>query len=98
MDERLVLDEWCDLVFLDSGREPQCAPNPNFPDGMIIDFGKGEPGKRCVLEVPYPAPRCGSYIMTCKVCGVRVAMTVAGRRDDPRTVVLPCNPSKNEIN
>ena len=93
-----MMDERMELTFLDSGREPQCAPDPQFPDGKVLDFGMGQNVQRCVLEVPYPAPRCGAYQIHCSECGVTVALTVAGRRDDPRTVALPCKPKKSEIN
>ena len=79
-----------DVVFLDSGREPQCKPDPKYPDGMAINLAIGKPGAKCTRNLPYPAPRCGSYIITCTICKFKAAITVAGRPDDPRTVTLPC--------
>ena len=82
-----------DVTFLDAGREPQCEPDPNFPNGRLMDFGR--PGmNRCVVELPYPAPRCGAWQMTCDICGLRLTITTAGRVDDPRTVALPCLPKE----
>lgn len=74
--------------FLDSGREPQCAPNPAYPEGMFLDLSDGKRG--CCFSVPYPAPRCGMIVATCDVCCYRAAFSVAGRPDDPRSVKLPC--------
>lgn len=75
--------------FIDSGREPKCAPNPAFPRGMDIDISRGA-SRACETALPYPAPRCGYMAVKCESCGQSVLITVAGRPDDPRTVKLPC--------
>lgn len=75
--------------WIDSGREPQCPPNPAYPDGVDLDPIPGQIG--CKVDLPYPAKRCGIYTVTCDVCGVRVQITTAGRADDPRSVRMPCN-------
>ena len=31
-----------------------------------------------------------SYVITCKICGWNGLVTTAGRRDDPRTLKVPC--------
>lgn len=80
------------VEFLDSGREPKCAPNPRYPSGMDVDLSHGATPV-CVAQLPYPAPRCGAYVVECEKCGLRVGLTVAGRTDDPRTVKLPCKHS-----
>ena len=77
-----------DIKWLDAGREPQCAPNPAYPDGIDVDLTNGKPG--CIIAVPYPARRCGGYVVECKKCGTKVGLTTAGRPDDPRTVRIPC--------
>jgi hypothetical protein len=87
-----------EVTFLDSGREPVCPPDPKFPDGRVVDFGVGADVNRCAVELIYPAPRCGAYVIRCTTCGMSVAVTVAGRVDDPRTVAMPCKPSKREVN
>lgn len=77
------------IEWMDRGREPQCDPNPNFPDG--IDVIGHDPGtKHCWVELPYPARRCGLYIVTCDKCMTSVACTTAGRRDDPKSITLKC--------
>lgn len=80
-----------DIKWLDSGREPQCPPNPAFPNGIDIPSPRhGEPGFRfCTVTLPYPAKRCGSYLIKCKSCGFTVAVT-AGRPDDPRSIEIDC--------
>jgi len=78
-----------DITWLDHGREPQVAPNPLFPNGKDLDVTHGaEPN--CFIELPYPAKRCGLYIIHCKTCDTITGVTTAGRPDDPRSVKLPC--------
>jgi hypothetical protein len=80
------------IEWIDSGREPQCKPDPNYPDGKDIPaLSAGRP--TCRVELPYPAKRCGVYIVECETCGLRYAVTTAGRPDDPRSIMMVCNPS-----
>lgn len=76
--------EWVDI-----GREPQCPPNPAFPDGVHVFVGTVLQN-RCTSPLPYPAPRCGLHRVECRICGTSAAITAAGRPDDPRSVSLPC--------
>lgn len=76
------------VKWIDCGREPRCAPNPAYPDGIDIDVSDGK--VCCSQTLPYPAPRCGLYFVECKQCGANAMITTAGRRDDPRSVKLPC--------
>lgn len=77
------------VEFKPSGRgKAQCDPDPNFPDG--IDIEVGNPLVSCKVDIPYPAPECGLWIVRCEVCGFSMALTAAGRPDDPRSVRLPC--------
>lgn len=75
-----------------SGRgKAQCAPNPHYPDGIAIDAT--EPGeKSCFVELPYPAPECGTWIISCSKCQMHVHITAAGRPDDPISVRIACRP------
>lgn len=79
-----------DVVFFDGNREAECKPDPKYPDGKDVDLTKNALQKRCCYNLPYPAPRCGAYGVSCKKCGYKVVMTVAGRADDPRTLTMPC--------
>ena len=72
------------IDWLDSGRGPQCKPNPDYPGGK--DIGTGP----CKVDLPYPAKRIGIYIIHCNECGLRVGITTAGRPDDPRSARLEC--------
>lgn len=74
----------------DAGREPQCAPNPAYPNGMDVDVSDGAT-LTCLADLPYPAKRCGTYTVECEKCGLRIAVTTAGRPDDPRSVKIACN-------
>lgn len=76
------------ITWHDAGREPQCPPNPAWPHGIDLDARQGKPG--CVTLLPYPAPRCGHYIVRCNTCGASACITTAGRADDPISVAIPC--------
>lgn len=71
-----------------SGRgKAQCPSNPEYPDGKDIRMPSGF---GCIVKLPYPAPECGAHIVRC-VCGASVAVTAAGRPDDPKTVQMICH-------
>ena len=74
----------------DGNREPTCPPNPNFPKGLAVDMVVNEDRPACTVNVPYPAKRCGAYLIRCKRCGRHVAVTTAGRADDPISVRMNC--------
>jgi hypothetical protein len=76
------------VTWLDSGREPKCAPDPAYPAGKDLDCSLGK--RSCVAELPYPAKRCGQYLVECEKCGCRIICTTAGRADDPRSLRMPC--------
>jgi hypothetical protein len=73
----------------DCGREPQCAPDPAYPEGVDLDASKGQLPS-CTITLPYPAKRCGLYVLVCSLCGMTAVCTTAGRIDDPRSVTLAC--------
>ena len=75
--------------WIDRGREPQCPPNPLYPDGIDVDCSGGAIAT-CTVDLPYPARRCGEYLINCETCGQTIVVTTAGRRDDPRTVKIAC--------
>lgn len=79
-----------DVKFIDSGRDPTQKADPRFPNGKRIDLTTAFDKKSCTRNVPFPAPRCGVYVVTCRTCGYSAAITVAGRADDPNMVTLPC--------
>lgn len=77
------------VKWIDAGREPQCAPNPAYPDGIDLDASDGALSA-CTVALPYPAKRCGRYEIKCRACGATVACTTAGRVDDPRSIKIAC--------
>ena len=79
------------ITWHDAGREPRCPPNPAYPEGIDVDGSAGAKSA-CQTALPYPARRCGHYLVECKLCGMRVALTTAGRPDDPRSLSMPCKP------
>ena len=78
------------IDWIDRGREPQCAPDPAFPNGKDLPAPFGAT-QTCKADLPYPAKRCGLFYVECKVCGTNAMITTAGRPDDPRSVTLPCD-------
>ena len=78
-----------EVTWHDGGREPSQPPNPKFPMGIDIDFTAGA-AKTCLVWLPYPAKRCGFFSLQCRDCGYSVAITTAGRADDPRSIKVPC--------
>ena len=77
------------VEWVDSGREPQCEPDPAYPNGKPILLAD-QSITHCTVALPYPAKRCGIYIVSCSWCGLRVGVTTAGRPDDPTSVQVPC--------
>lgn len=78
------------VKWIDHGREPQAPTNPQYPDGVAIDMSQGK--ECCTVELPYPAKRCGYYAVRCTECWTSVAITTAGRPDDPSSVKMKCRP------
>jgi len=77
------------ITFEPSGRgKAREAPDPAYPHGIAIDAARGRTS--CTAELPYPAPECGYYLIECQMCYLRVAITAAGRPDDPISATLPC--------
>jgi hypothetical protein len=77
------------VKWIDRGYDPKAPPNRDYPNGVDIDLTNGAP-RACQAALPYPAKRVGYYLVSCDVCGFRGIVTTAGRRDDPRSVRLPC--------
>lgn len=78
------------IKWIDRGREPQCPPNPAYPNGIDLDAAKAFGVPTCHTSLPYPAKRCGLYYVECQICGTNALITTAGRPDDPRSVDLVC--------
>lgn len=85
----MASDDNFDVIFLDHEREPKCAPNSDYPNGMDVDMSR-KAKKVCFILLPYPAPRCGVMVVACKKCGLSNGLTVAGRPDDARSVLVAC--------
>jgi hypothetical protein len=77
------------ITWIDRGMEPKCQPDPSYPTGVDADVSGGSK-RTCKINLPYPAKRCGVYLVKCKLCGSSVALTTAGRADDPRSVTIAC--------
>lgn len=76
------------IEFVDRNGPPTQKPNPDYPNGIDLDASGGN--KSCTVALPYPAEERGKWIIECRSCGYRVGVTAAGRRDDPRSIKIPC--------
>lgn len=85
----IVTDPQFLVTWVDARREPTCAPNPEFPNGIDVEAAVSEE-PFCRAELPYPARRCGYYRIKCRRCGQLVMATTAGRPDDPRSITFNC--------
>lgn len=75
--------------WVDRGVWPKCEPNPAYPKGVDVDVSDNA-AVSCIAILPYPAKRCGYYVITCKRCQTTTVVTTAGRPDDPRSVKIGC--------
>lgn len=83
-----------DVVFRPSGRgKAQCPPDPNYPNGIELDCSTPPAGATCLVGLPYPAPECGLWMVHCNQCAITIAVTTAGRPDDPISVRMDCGMS-----
>lgn len=79
------------VAFFASGRgKARNPPDPRYPKGMHVDMRDDAAAEACSLALPYPAPECGHYSVTCSRCGWHGIVTAAGRADDPRTLSIGC--------
>jgi hypothetical protein len=78
-----------EVEWKDAGREPKVAPNPAYPNGIDLDMSAGA-AATCSVVLPYPAKRCGYFVLRCRTCHQVIAVTTAGRRDDPRSAKIAC--------
>ena len=77
------------IKWIDGKAEPQNPANPRYPDGIDLDVSKGA-DRVCLITLPYPARRLGYFDIECMDCGLTVAISTAGRVDDPRSVKVAC--------
>lgn len=77
------------VMWFDEGCEAKGSPNPAYPDGIDVDCSGGAEAT-CTQPLPYPAKRCGQYLVVCESCGKTIVITTAGRPDDPRSVKVAC--------
>lgn len=78
------------IKWFDHKKEPTEKPNPKYPNGIdILTHIDNRPF--CISNLPYPAKRCGVYVVTCQKCKMQVMVTTAGRPDDPRSISISCD-------
>jgi hypothetical protein len=81
------------VTWLTHHRKARNAPDPAFPQGIDV-LSVPDPGcdgaRTCRTELPWPAPECGLHIVKCSVCQLSIAVTAAGRPDDPRSITVFC--------
>jgi hypothetical protein len=77
------------VEFIDHKRYAENPADPRFPGGVDIDASQGA-AKCCTINLPYPARRCGMHLIHCRTCGFTMALSAAGRADDPRSLKIAC--------
>lgn len=78
------------VYYRPSGRgKAQCSSDPRYPNGIAVNVSKPFENA-CTFKLPYPAPECGMHILECQLCKQSVAITAAGRVDDPSSVTIGC--------
>lgn len=93
-----MIDKNHTVVWHRTGGTATQPPNLKYPDGVDVGYpaqiGDDGPRLRCKVAIPYPAAGIGHWIISCKSCGMTVACTAAGRRDDPRSITMACRTRK----
>jgi hypothetical protein len=79
------------MTWVDRGFEPTQQSDPAYPQGKDMD-GANRALPYCSTKLPYPAKRCGYHHLICNLCGLSVAVSTAGRPDDPRSLTVNCKP------
>lgn len=69
--------------------KPQHPSNPEYPNGVDVDLA-GDHLMRCSALLPRMPGKLGVYEIRCTHCELSLALTSAGRPDDPRLVRVPC--------
>ncbi len=77
------------VTFLGTGQQPTGKADLRYPNGIAPDISGGA-ASSCAVDLPYPAPECGTHVIECHVCGIRVGVSAAGRADDRRRVTIAC--------
>jgi hypothetical protein len=77
------------IKWIDRGFEPKNPPDPRYPNGIDLDLSEGA-SATCLTALPYPAKRCGYFLIACDECDFSGIITTAGRRDDPRSAKIAC--------
>jgi hypothetical protein len=73
-----------------AGVKAKQPPNPDFPAGLNLDMAPGRVG--CAIDLEYPAPEVGHWLIECSTCRRATVVTAAGRPDDPKSVRIACGP------
>jgi hypothetical protein len=81
-----------EIRWFDRGRPPAQKPDPAYPDGRAVDIRKDRKLAACTTPLPYPTghKNIGTWEVHCLTCGLRVMVTAASRRDDPKSVTVNC--------
>lgn len=77
------------IDWADGHRVSTYPADPAFPSGCSIDVAL-DAVRACRVELPYPASRCGMWVVTCRRCDYSIALATTGRADDPSSARLPC--------
>jgi hypothetical protein len=71
------------IDWVDKHREATYPADPSYPKGCAIDVALTKLNA-CRVELPWPAVRCGLFVVRCLACGFSIALEMAGRVDETR--------------
>lgn len=85
------MSEKFSIEFMPSGRgKAQCPSDPKFPQGKIFDLRLIENVASCDVDLEWPSPECGAWVIRCQECKSSALVTCAGRKDDPIKIKINC--------
>ena len=81
------------VEWVDHKKKSTTPAHARYLDGIDVNASGGA-AATCKIDLPYPAKGLGLYRIVCLDCGFTIAVTTAGRADDPRSVRIPCKERK----
>jgi len=75
------------IEWYDSKITSNTVPEQDSPKNILV---YDEHKLFCKISLPYPAKRCGMYVVKCNECGNVVGIPTTGKVDDPCSITINC--------